>query len=272
MKLGISNIAWPPDMEPQAADLLQSLAVAGVEIAPTTVWRAPIEVGHEEIARYRRFWNDRGIQIIALQALLFGRPDLTLFGSAAARAEMLAYLSGMVRLCAQLGGEALVFGSPRNRNRGDLSDDDATRIAADFFHEVGERASAAGVTFCIEANPPAYDCNFITTSAQAVDLVRRVGNPGFGVHLDAGGMTLAEERPEEAVTAAHAWCRHFHVSEPQLRPIGTAGADHRRFGAALRRLEYQHWISIEMRAQGPESCVEDITSAIARARQDYGLA
>lgn len=271
MKLGVSNIAWPADLEPQAAGLLQKLGVTGVEIAPTTVWSAPLTAATDDIARYRRFWSDRGIEIVALQALLFGREDLALFGSAAARAETVTYLSAMIRLCAELGARALVFGSPRNRDRGDLSDAEANRIAVAFFDELGSRAAAEGVVFCIEPNPPSYHCNFVTTSGQAVELVRQVGNPGFGVHLDTGGMTLSEEPIDASVAAALPWCRHFHVSEPQLRPIGTAGVDHPRFGAILRRLQYRHWISIEMRLQSRESCLRDVAAAVARARADYGV-
>lgn len=271
MKLGVSNIAWPADLELQAAGVLQRLGVTGVEIAPTTVWPAPLEAAADDIARYRRFWNDRGIEIIALQALLFGREDLTLFGSAAARAETVVYLSATIRLCAELGGRALVFGSPRNRDRGDLTDAEANRIAAAFFDELGSRAADEGVTFCIEPNPPSYHCNFITSSGQAVELVRQVDNPGFRVHLDTGGMTLGGEPVEQSVAAALPWCRHFHVSEPQLRPIGTAGVDHRLFGATLRRLRYRHWISIEMRLQSRESCLQDLETAVARVQADYGV-
>jgi len=271
MKLGISNIAWPPELQPQAADLLQSLGVRGIEIAPTAVWPDPLDVAAREVTSYRRFWNDRGIEIVALQALLYGRPDLTLFGSDHVRAKTEAYLSGMIRVCAQLGGRVLVFGSPKNRKRGDLSDVEARGIAAAMFATLGDRATAAGVAFCIEANPTAYECDFITTSEQAVSLVREVGNSGFGVHLDAGAMTLSEERIETALSTALPWCRHFHVSEPQLRPIGTGGVDHQLFSATLRRLEYAGWISIEMRVQRRESCLQDIADAIACTRREYCL-
>ena len=47
--------------------------VRGVEIAPTK-WRArPFDASADEIAEYRRSWEDRGLRIVSLQSLLFGR-------------------------------------------------------------------------------------------------------------------------------------------------------------------------------------------------------
>jgi D-psicose/D-tagatose/L-ribulose 3-epimerase len=269
MNIGISNIAWPVDLQPEVADLLQSLGVTGIEIAPTRVWSSPLDVPARELAAFRRFWNDHGLQIIALQSLLFGL-DLSLFESAESRAVMRRHLAGMIRLCAELGGRALVFGSPKHRRRGDLPIEEASRIALDFFTEIGACAAQHGVAFCIEANPTAYDCDFVTTSTEAIALVERVANPGFAVHLDTGAMTLSEEPIEQAVINAMTWCRHFHVSEPQLGPIGTGGVNHQAFAATLKMLNYSRWISIEMRQRARESCLRDVAEAIAFTQRTYG--
>ena len=269
MRLAVSNIAWPAELEADAADLLQRLGVRGVEIAPTMVWDAPLQASDAEIARYRQSWTDRGIEIVALQALLFGRPDLTLFGTEDGRKQALLYLSGMIRLSAHLGASVLVFGSPRNRRRDALDDAEAGRLAISFFGELGRRASDLGVTFCIEPNPVAYDCDFITTSAQAIELVRDAGTAGFGLHLDAAAMTLSDEPIEEALGRSQPWCRHFHISEPHLQPIGKGGVNHQLFGTTLRRLGYPHWLSIEMRVRNADSCLADVANAVREARASY---
>jgi sugar phosphate isomerase/epimerase len=248
MKLGVSNIAWRSEDDALAAGLLNELGFAGVEVAPTRVWERPLEVLEEEARRHRRFWNERGIEVVALQALLFGRPDLTLFATGAARSETLEYLRGLMRLGEWLGARVLVFGAPKNRRLSGLDPDAAFSIAVDFFRAAGASAREHGVVLAIEPNPPQYDCDFVTTSEEALELVRRTGDEGFGLHLDAAAMTLAGESPAEAIAACAGSIAHFHVSEPQLGPIGSGGVDHAALASALRAIGYPNWKSIEMRA------------------------
>src|SRR5687768_2716780 len=109
MKLAVSNLAWPASQDATAADLLSELGLCGVEIAPTKVWPDPLSASDAAIDAYRGFWESRGIAIVAVQALLFGRPDLTVFASAETRDRMLIYLRGVLRLAARLGAGAAVF-------------------------------------------------------------------------------------------------------------------------------------------------------------------
>jgi D-psicose/D-tagatose/L-ribulose 3-epimerase len=269
MNLAVSNISWTPDLEPDAAAILESEGITGVEIAPTAIWPSPLEATDGQIDRYRDVWAQRGIRVVAIQALLFGRPDLKVFGTPAEQKATQEYLCEMVRICARLGGSVLVFGSPRNRARGDLAAQEACDRAAAFFGVIGRCAIDAGVAFCIEPNPVAYGCDFVNTSAEGVDLVRRTNTSGFGLHLDAGGMTMAAESVTSALAAAVPFVRHFHVSEPDLKPVGSGGTDHVAFGRALRSLGYGHWISIEMRARSRESCLDDVRHAVRVAQLAY---
>ena len=117
--------------------------MSGVEIAPTK-WRArPFDASADEIAEYRRSWEDRGLRIVSLQSLLFGRSDLQLFGTDGVRAALADYLRRVIDFGAQLGAHALVFGSPKNRLRGALDLRDANEIAAVFFRELSLLVVAA---------------------------------------------------------------------------------------------------------------------------------
>jgi len=271
MKVAISNIAWPQPEEEAAAEMMQSLGVRGVEVAPTKVWPRPLEVAKADLNRYRSFWSGHGIAIVALQALLFGRPDLVIFGERTKRQETIDYLSGMMDVGAALGAKVLVFGSPVNRRAGALPREEVEEIALVFFHEVGRAAAERGVLLCIEPNPVEYGCDFITCAADALDLVKRVGSPGFGLHLDAGALTLSGESIHTVLDHGVSWVRHFHVSEPYLGQVGPAGADHRVFARALARAGYPGWVSIEMRAQEPYT-LASVQTALRTALDAYGSA
>jgi sugar phosphate isomerase/epimerase len=268
VKFAVSNIAWPREQDEAMVRVLHEHGVAGIEIAPTKLWPQPLQASDSDIDAVRRFWADRGLAIVAAQALLFGKPELTIFESAATRAAALEYLGGIVRLCAKLGAGALVFGSPKNRRVGALPVDEAMRIAVEFFTRLGEAAANAGTCIVMEANPPVYGADFITRAADAIEIVERVNHPGFRLHIDTGCMTLAGDSIEETFARSRKWMKHFHVSEPNLDPPGTSGrVDHAAFAAALR--DYTGWISLEMREVLPFDLAA-VTQSVRWLKSNYG--
>lgn len=271
MRIAISNIAWRADEEPAMRDLLAARGIDAVEVAPSKIGPNPAELSLDELARYRDSWRERGIEIVAMQALLFGRGELALFGTDAERAEMLAYLSRIVRLGGVLGARALVFGSPGNRKRGTLTLEQATEIAAPFFRRIGEVAVEGGTCLCIEPNPPEYGCDWIHSATQSRALVDHVGHPGFGLHLDAAALHMAGEGRAE-IRACAGKLRHFHVSQPHLAPVAP-GSDlpHESFAAELRAIGGEHAVSIEMRqVEASASNIPHIERALEYVRSAYG--
>lgn len=251
MKLAVSNIAWAIEQDEAVAEMLVQAGVTGIEVAPTKLWPDPLEATDAQIDACRRTWEARGLPIIAAQALLFGKPELTLFENAQRRTQTLEYLHGIVRICGRLGARALVFGSPKNRRVGGGDRVGACFAASDFFGQLGKAAAAAGTSVVIEANPTDYGADFLTRAGEAIDLVRAVDHPGIRLHLDTGCMTLSDDPIEETFTRAGGLLRHFHVSEPHLAPVGQGSVDHPAFARALARINYPHWISVEMRPPEP---------------------
>ena len=266
--LAISNIAWDPAEDDAVAALLTRHGVTGIEIAPTKWREQPFDARPEEIAAYRARWEARGLRIVSLQSLLFGRPDLQLFGNPASRAAMSDFLRRVIDFGAALGAGALVFGSPKNRQRGALPLKDAVEIATEFFRELGAQAHAQRIALCIEANPVEYGCDFITTTAEAVGLCRAVDHPGIRVNADLGGMTLSGEDLVQSLEAVAPFMAHFHASEPDLAELG-ARADHDAAARGLSAINYDGWVSIEMRAGGPGRNLEAVERSILLARRAY---
>lgn len=269
MRLAISNIAWPAGADAEAVPLLREHGVEGVELALTKVWPEPLEATGREICACRAFWEGSGMRIVAFQALLFGKPDLTVFGTPAARRQTLNYLKGMIALAGRLGGFALVFGSPKNRRVGGLTPNEAEAVAVPFFRELGDWACAQGVALCIEPNPVEYGCDFVTRVADGIALVDAVGSEGFGLHLDAGGMKLSNDPEDSYIRAGHR-CRHFHVSEPFLQEVGPGDVPHAAFARSLRQGEYDGWVSIEMNeANLKPTWREGVARSLAFTRGTY---
>lgn len=270
MKVAVSNLAWDAEEDERIAHLMRSLGIAGLEIAPTRIWDSPLDSSKRQRSEVRRRWHDRGIAIVSLQALLFGRPDLVLFESEVKRQSTLDYLRGIIELAADLGATRLVFGSPRNRAKGPMTRDKADELALLFFRAIGDSAVDSGVVFCLEPNPAEYDCDWITTVEDGHRFVTRVGHPGIGLNADSGGITLAGEDPATVIRQAVDRIAHIHISEPQLAPIGTGGVDHARFAEVLRANGYTGWVSVEMRPPPSENRALTLEGSFRRAVGLYG--
>lgn len=267
-RLAVSNIAWEPSEEAAVVEVLRREGVSGIEIAPTKWREKPFDANTADVAAYRRLWEDRGLHVVSLQALLFGRPDLQLFASAESRARLGDYLRRVIDFAAAVGAHVLVFGSPKNRVRGSLAMPEATVIAADFLRDIGAYCAERGAAMCIEANPGVYGGDFVTTTAEAVALCRAVNHSGVRVNVDLGGITVSHEDVATAITNARNVIGHYHASEPGLAEIDV-GSPHQEAGRMLREIGYANWISIEMRAAGNN--VAAVERAIVKTKTAYGL-
>ena len=247
MKLAVSNIAWDPEEQEAVLGLLRDRGVPGIEVAPTKLWPDWAGAEPRSAADRRQSFASEGFELPSMQAILFGKPELQVFAPDAIRGATLQHIGRVAELAAALGARILVFGSPRNRDRGELSRGAAFAAAIDFFREAGRICAGRDVWLCIEPLPAGYGSNFITRWREAADLVRAVDAPGFGLHLDTGCIHMAGDDPAEAVRACGDMIRHFHVSEPNLVDLHDPVVDHRRVGEALRQVGYRRWVSIEMR-------------------------
>jgi sugar phosphate isomerase/epimerase len=268
--LAISNIAWSKESDALVAGLMREYGLKGVELAPTKYFDKPLLATDAELLAVRRFWEAEGFPIVAMQSLLFGRPDLTLFGTDAQRAEMLDYLEGVFRIAGAWGAGPLVFGSPKNRTRGAMPLDEALAVAVTFFREAGERAVKHNTQLCLEANPVQYQCDFVTTVGEALALVQKVNHPGFGLHVDCGEMTLMAEDHAAVIRVVAPFIRLVHVSEPFLGPTGEASTDHDKVAAALRAVSYPRWVSVEMRGQETRDLETELRRVFGFLARTYG--
>ena len=137
MKLAISNIAWDEHDDPDILSGLRDRGVLGIELAPTKMWPEWKGATPEQAASYRQKLSSLGFEIPAMQAILFGKPELQLFDRSCHQL-FIDHIKLVADLAAELGAGVLVFGAPKNRVRGQLSTQDAMRQAADFFNDAAE--------------------------------------------------------------------------------------------------------------------------------------
>ncbi|MFI5001908.1 MAG: sugar phosphate isomerase/epimerase family protein [Reyranellales bacterium] len=225
--------------------LAAGLGYRGLEVAPFTfgddAWRMP----SAKRAEIRRTCTDAGIAVSGLHWLLAAPAGLSI--TTADRAvwkRSVDVLQALVELCADLGGDYLVHGSPGQRRVADPGDgaraEEAWRIAA-------SEAGQAGVVYCLEplARP---DCNFINTLAEAAEVVRRNGNPAFRIMVDTLAASLMETEP--VVDAIRRWMptglmAHIQFNDRNKRGPGQGDDKFAPIVRALRETGYDGWVAME---------------------------
>lgn len=270
MNLAVSSIAWAAKEEAAIAEKLHELGVKYVELAPTKIWDDPTRVSVESAHDVVEWWKKYGIEVVAFQSMLFARPDLKLFENADNRAECLRYLKDFIVLAGRMGVKKMVFGSPKNRQRTGMTIEEADVIAKSFFSELGEVAAIHGVVLCLEPNAPQYNCNYITTASEGAALVRSVSSAGFGLHLDTACMSLAGDDMASSIIGYANILEHFHISSPMLEQVeARVDVDHAAAAKALRSINYDKIISIEMRPGEIGTNVDRVKKAVQFAQNTY---
>lgn len=269
MRLAISNIAWDVAEDEFIARLLGRYGIDAVDVAPGKYFPDPASASDDDIKRVRAWWDERGMEITGMQALLFGTSGLNVFGSSAVQDALLAHLAAICRIGAGLGAVRLVFGSPKNRDRSGLSDQEAMAVAVSFFRRLGDIANVNGVFICLEPNPPCYGANFMTTSAETAQVVAQVAHPAIRMQLDTGALTINGEDVAGVLEKYAHLIGHVHASESDLLPLGDGGTDHAKVHAALARYLPEQLVAIEMVATKDEPHIASIERALKVAIRDY---
>jgi D-psicose/D-tagatose/L-ribulose 3-epimerase len=264
LKVCFSHIAWPPEAEDGMLNLLQSQGVSCLELAPVRAFGNPLTADEKSVKEKRDFYQERGFQISALQALLFGSENLHLFLDRESRERMKEWLIAVGRVAGWCGAEPMVFGSPKNRLKGELANGEAHAIASEFFREVGDACASFGSCIVLEANPEAYGADYCTRLRDAAELVEMADSPGFQLHVDAGGLAATGEEFASVMRQYRKLIKHFHASQLNLADWKEPHAVHREIAVCLREIDYQGAISVEMRAIEPfEQSVTEALDAVS---------
>lgn len=271
MRLAISNIAWDPAEDLAVARLLEEFKVDAIDVAPGKYFPNPINVSNIEVANVKRWWLDHGIEIIGMQALLFGTVGLNVFGSTESRKNLLNHLSAICRIGSNLGATRLVFGSPKNRDRSSMDDAQTLDLAISFFQDLGEIAHDNGVIVCLEPNPTRYGANFMTNSTETSEIVRAVSHCAIQMQFDTGAITLNKESPQVVLENNFRLIGHVHVSEPDLVPLGDGETDHRLMYQMMMKYIPEKIVTIEMLATTSELHLQSIRRSLLCALNAYRI-
>jgi len=248
IRLGICNEMFVDWSLPDVCKTVKGLGYEGLELAPFTLAPTINDLSTTRRGEIRRVIADSGLATIGLHWLLAKTDGLYLTSpDPSVRRRTADYLRDLAVATNDLGGELMVFGSPKQRNLlPGVSFDEAMAYAEDVFATLLPTLDATGVTLCLEPLAPS-ETDFLTTIGQANALIRRLNHPRFRLHMDVKaqsgdpGGTVPDLIRRHAATAAH-----FHAQDVNLRGPGMGDVD---FGPILQALVdsgYDRWVSVEV--------------------------
>jgi sugar phosphate isomerase/epimerase len=244
-------------------ELAARLGYDAIELAPFTLSDQPHLMDAPNLREVKAAAADAGIAIASLHWLLVAPAGLSITSAdAATRDRTVEVMRRMIGICAELGGMALVHGSPAQRQLPAGQKAEARRRGADCFAAIADDAVAAGVTYCIEALAP-DETNFINTIAEAAAIVDAIGSPNVQTMIDCCAAGQAEaQSPAELIDR---WLPSGHIAHVQVndrnrRGPGQGTDTFAPVLAALRRHNYTGAIAVE-----PFDYHPDGATAAARA-------
>lgn len=267
-KISISNIAWSPEHNESISNILNKLGVEFIDIAPSKCFKEPFKATEDELLEYKKWWLNHGVRFLGMQSLLYGTEGLNIFSSARIQSELLKHLKGVCQFASLMGIEKLVFGSPKNRDRTGLTNQDTEEIALNFFQKLGDIAHQYNAVICLEPNAAQYGANFLVTTEETYSFVRKLGHPNIAMQFDAGTFLINKEKIE-LVPQILECVRHVHLSEPYLKSLCKTSSD----GEKLYRVIADTWkdpICIEMLSTSKERELAEVEKAIRYVQKFMG--
>jgi sugar phosphate isomerase/epimerase len=236
----------------------------GIEVAPFTVANNVNDVSAERRRVIRRQAQQAGVPVVGLHWLLARTEGIHLTSpDADVRGRTAEYLGDLADFCADLGGKLLVFGSPQQRNlMPGVSPKQGMDYAADVVARALPRLEKADVRMAFEPLSP-KTTNFLSTAAEAVQLVQQIDSPRCRLILDCLAMSSESTPIPELVRKYREYLVHFHANDPNRQGPGFGELDFVPIFQALRDVNFPGWVSVEVFDYKPGG------ERLARASIDY---
>ena len=222
MKLALCNEVLRPLAFAEQCHAAKAMGYDGLEVAPFTLAANPLEIGERDAAEFRRVADDHGLPIFGLHWLLVAPSGLSIVSpDDAVRERTVAAMRRLIGLCAELGGNYLVHGSPQQRSvPAGSTHAEALARATECFAAVADAARAAGVIYCIEPLST-RETDLINTVAEAAQIVDAIGSPALRTMIDCSAAGQTEAEPVAALLSR--WIGSGHVAHVQANDPNRRG-------------------------------------------------
>ena len=221
----------------------QTAAEAGFRAVELSL-RTPDEVNSEELTDLLDTYE------LSLSAIATGRSyiedSLSLSSpNAEVRNQAIQRVEGLIQLAAPFKA-AVIIGGIRGRLDGTTSEQPQLRKSAILaIRECARYANELGVILLIEPINR-YETNLLNTVAETLEFIQAVGALNIGITADTFHMNIEESSIADSLIQAGDRLWHVHLVDSNRRAVGMGHIEFGSIIAALRRVDYQGYLSAEV--------------------------
>jgi D-psicose/D-tagatose/L-ribulose 3-epimerase len=242
MKTGMNLLLWTTHVTAEHFPLLAKLKATGFD-------GVEIPLFEGDAAHYKTIAAELKKNGLGCTTVTCIGPDANpISPDAAIRKAAVERHRWAIEMTAILGGDLLAgpFHSPLAQfalDQGPPTEDEKKRCV-EVLQQSAEIAKQHKVMLCIEYLNR-FECYFLTTAAQAKELVQRVNHPSFKTMYDTFHANIEEKNAAQAIKALHPHFGHVHISESDRGTPGTGMVHWDESFKALRDVKYDGWLVIE---------------------------
>jgi sugar phosphate isomerase/epimerase len=256
MRFGICSEIFKDWKLAEAMAFARRVGYDAMEIAPFTIADYVTDISDTTRSQIRDDAARAGIAIsgihwvlVKAEGMYVNHPD------SAVRARTARYFCDLVDFCADLGGQTIVVGSPKQRNVVEgVSPEQAWDWAKHTFRDAVKHAGERGITICFEPLAPS-ETNFINTAEEAIRFVRENESSNFRIILDVKAMCSESKTIPQIIRESWPYFAYFHANDRNLKGPGFGDVQYEPIVQALREVGYDGTVSVEVFKfeEGPEA-------------------
>jgi sugar phosphate isomerase/epimerase len=250
MKFGVCSEIFQEwkDIE-RTIEYVKEVGYDGLEIAPFTLSPYVTDIPQSTRDTIVKKAAEVDLDILGIHWVLVGpdpkkiyinHPDETI------RDRTAQYLIDLAHFCGDVGGKVMIFGSPKQRNvHESLTYDQAFDYTVAAFEKALPTCEERGVTICMEPLGK-NETNFCETADETDRLIERINHPNFRLLLDVKAMTDEPADRPDVIRANAKHLAHFHANDANLEGPGFGEVDFGPIFQALKDVDYQDYVSVEV--------------------------
>jgi len=240
MKIGMNLLLWTAHVTEAQFPLLGALKKAGFDGVELPLFEG-------EAAHYKQVRKELDNQGLGATTVTVVNSDTNpIDPSPSVRTKALDRIKWAIDMTHELGGTALA--GPYHSAIGVFSGNPPTQQEKAHGVEVlrlaAEHAQQAGVKLTIEYLNR-FECYFLTTAAQAAELVDAVNHPSFMCMYDTFHAHIEEKSQAAAIATLGKRFGHVHISENDRGVPGSGQVRWSEAFDALKQSGYDGWLTIE---------------------------
>lgn len=240
MKTGMNLLLWATHVTEEHFPLLERLKKTGFD-------GVEIPVFEGDANHYKKIAAELKKQGLGCTTVTVVGPEANpISPDAAIRKAAVDRHKWAIEMTAIMGGENLCgpYHSPLAVFSGNGPTEDEKKRCVEVMRQSAEFAQQAKVTLALEYLNR-FECYFLTTAAQAKDLVERVNHPHFRTMYDTFHANIEEKSVAGTIKALHPHFAHVHISESDRGTPGTGMVHWDETFKALKEVRYDGWMVIE---------------------------